>query len=48
LIKEPRLPGRAVFVVDKGGVIRYIGVVDELTNEPEYEAALTAFKEAEK
>jgi thiol peroxidase len=46
LIKELRLLARAVFVVDKEGVIRYIEVVDELTNEPDYEAALKAAREA--
>lgn len=48
LIKELRLLARTVFVVDKKGVIRYIEIVDELTNEPDYEAALTAVKEAGK
>ena len=48
LIKELRLLARAVFVVDKEGVIRYIEVVDELTNEPNYESALKAAKEARK
>ncbi len=48
LIKELRLLARAVFVVDKEGVIRYIEVVEELTNEPDYEAALKAAKEARK
>jgi len=48
LIKELRLLARAVFVVDKKGVIRYIEVVDELSNEPDYEAALKAAKEARK
>ena len=46
LIKELRLLARAVFVVDKEGVIRYIEVVEELTDEPDYEAALKAAKEA--
>jgi thiol peroxidase len=46
LIKELRLLARAVFVVDKEGVIRYIEVVEELTNEPDYQAALKAAKEA--
>ncbi|MHC4271748.1 MAG: thiol peroxidase [Planctomycetota bacterium] len=32
LIKDLRLLARAVFVVDKEGVIRYIEIVDELTN----------------
>jgi thioredoxin-dependent peroxiredoxin len=35
---------RAVFVLDKAGVIQYIEVVDELTHEPNYEAALEAAK----
>jgi thiol peroxidase len=45
LIKELRLLARAVFVVDKEGVIRYIQIVNELTNEPDYEAALKVAKE---
>ena len=45
LIKELRLLARAVFVVDKGGILRYIQLVDELTNEPYYEAVLNAVKE---
>jgi len=48
LIKDLRLLARAVFIVDKEGVIRYIEVVEELTNEPDYEAALKAAKEARK
>jgi thiol peroxidase len=42
LIKELRLLARAVFVVDRKGVIQYIEVVKELTQEPNYEAALQA------
>lgn len=45
LIKELRLLARAVFVVDKKGVIRYRQLVDELTNEPDYEAALKTVRE---
>ncbi len=45
LIKELRLLARTVFVVDKKGVIRYKEIVDEMTNEPDYEAALQAVKE---
>ena len=48
LIKELRLLARAVFVVGADGIIRYIQVVDELTDEPDYEAALKAVKEIEK
>lgn len=42
LIKELRLLARAVFVVDKGGIVRYIQVVKEVTDEPDYEQALAA------
>jgi len=45
LIEELRLLARAVFVVDKDGIVRYIQIVDELTNEPDYEAALKAVEE---
>ena len=45
LIKELRLLARAVFVVNKEGVIRYKQIVGELTNEPDYEAALKAAKQ---
>ena len=48
LIKELRLLARTVFVVDKEGIIRYIEIVDEVTNEPDYEAAVTAVQEAVK
>ncbi|MBW7991949.1 MAG: thiol peroxidase [Planctomycetes bacterium] len=48
LIKELRLLARTVFVVDKEGIIRYIEIVEELTNEPDYEAALSAAKETGK
>jgi len=44
LIKELRLLARAVFVIDKQGIIRYMEIVGELTNEPDYEAALDAAK----
>ncbi|MCK4753122.1 MAG: thiol peroxidase [Planctomycetes bacterium] len=42
LIKDLRLLARAVFVVDREGVIRYIEIVDELTYEPDYESVLDA------
>ena len=48
LIKQLRLLARAVFVVDKKGVIRYRQLVGELTNEPDYEAALKAVREIER
>jgi thiol peroxidase len=48
LIKELRILARAVFVVDKKGMIRYIEIVDELSHEPDYEAALSAVREVKK
>ncbi len=44
LIKELRLLARAVFVVDKDGIIQYIQLVKEVTEEPDYNAVLEAFK----
>jgi len=41
LIKELRLLARAVFVVDRDGIVRYAQIVPEVTNEPDYEAALS-------
>ena len=43
-IKELGLLTRAVFVVDKDGLVRYIQIVDELSHEPDYEAAIEAVK----
>ncbi|MBA7674197.1 Thiol peroxidase [subsurface metagenome] len=48
LIKELRLLARAVFVVDKEGIVRYTQIVGELTDEPDYEAVLEAVKGLEK
>lgn len=45
LIKELRLLARSVFVVDKEGVISYIQLVPEITEEPDYAAVLKAVKE---
>lgn len=42
LIKELRLLARAVFVVDRQGIIRHIELVKEIASEPDYEAALKA------
>ncbi len=42
LIKELRLLARAVFVVDKAGVVRHLELVKELANEPDYDAILQA------
>jgi len=44
LIKELRLLARAVFVADRKGVIQYIQLVKEMTEEPDYESVLAAAK----
>ncbi len=40
LIKELRLLARAVFVVDRTATIRFIQIVKEITDEPDYVAIL--------
>ena len=42
LIKELRLLGRAVFVLDIEGTVQYIQIVKEVTDEPDYDAVLAA------
>jgi thiol peroxidase len=44
LIRELRLLARSIFIIDKEDVIRYIQIVRELTNEPDYEKALEALR----
>jgi thiol peroxidase len=46
LIKELKLLARSVFVVDKSDTVTYVEIVPELTNEPNYDAALAAAKAA--
>jgi thioredoxin-dependent peroxiredoxin len=45
LIKELRLLGRAIFVLDRDDVIRYVEIVPEITNHPDYEKAVAAAKQ---
>jgi thiol peroxidase len=45
LIKETRLLARAIFVVDRDGVVRYTQIVPELSHEPDYDAALDAARQ---
>lgn len=44
LIKELRLLARSIFVVDKGGVVRYVQHVKEISEEPDYAAVIAAVK----
>lgn len=44
LLKDLRLLARAVFVVDKEGIVRYREIVPEITHEPDYDKALQEVK----
>jgi thioredoxin-dependent peroxiredoxin len=44
LIKELRLLARAVFIVDKKGIIRNIQIVHEVVDEPDYDGVLNEVK----
>ncbi|MCS7209438.1 MAG: thiol peroxidase [Fimbriimonadales bacterium] len=45
LVKELRVLSRAVFVVDPQGIIRYAEYVPEITQHPNYDAALQAVRQ---
>jgi thiol peroxidase len=44
LIKELKLLARSVFVIDPNNKITYKQIVNEVTNEPDYDAAINAVK----
>ena len=44
LIKELRLLGRSIFVLDRNGIIQYIQNVKELSEEPNYDAVIEAIQ----
>jgi thiol peroxidase len=44
LIKDLRLLARAIFVVDREGILQYSQFVKEITEEPDYDAVLSAAK----
>lgn len=46
LIKENRLLARSIFVVGKDDEVKYVEYVDDITHEPDYDAALSAVKES--
>ena len=45
LIEELRLNTRGIVIIDKEGFVRYVEYVKEVTNHPDYDAALAAVKE---
>ena len=44
LIKELRLLTRAVFILDRDNKVRYIEIVPELSNHPDYDKALQSLR----
>jgi thioredoxin-dependent peroxiredoxin len=44
LIKELRLLARAVFVVDRKGIVRYVEMLDDIGKEPRYDDVVAAVK----
>jgi thiol peroxidase len=44
LIKELRLLARSIFILDRDNRVRYIEIVPELSNHPDYEKALQALR----
>ena len=44
LIKELRLLSRGIFIVNEQGTISYVEYVKEITDHPNYDAAITAVK----
>jgi thiol peroxidase len=45
LIKESKLNARAIFVLDKSNTVRYVEYVSDLSQQPNYEAALAAARQ---
>ncbi len=44
LIKELQLDMRSIFIIDQENTIRYVQYVKEMTDHPDYEAALNALR----
>lgn len=43
IIKENGLLARSVFIIDEKGKIKYIQIVPEISNEPDYDAVMKGF-----
>jgi thiol peroxidase len=44
LIKELRMLARSVFILDRDNTVRYVEIVPELSNHPDYDKALQALR----
>ena len=45
MIKELRLLARAIFIIDREGILRYTQLVREVAKEPDYDAVMEALKD---
>lgn len=45
LLKELRLLSRGTVIIDKEGIVKYVEYVSEVTNEPDFDAAIKAVNE---
>lgn len=45
LMEEHRLLARGIVVIDEGGMVRYVEIVPEIGNAPDYDKALAALKD---
>ena len=45
LIEELRLLSRAIFVIDRNDIVRYVEYVPEVTQHPDYDKAIKALKD---
>jgi thiol peroxidase len=45
LLAESRMLARAVFIIDANDIVRYVQLVPEIAQEPDYDAVLRAAKE---
>ncbi len=44
VVKEFRLLARSLFLIDRSGIVRYVELVPDIKNHPNYENALTEIK----
>lgn len=44
LIKELRLLARGIFVIDQKGIVRYVQIVNEMSEEPDYSEVIEEIK----
>ncbi|MDP2682647.1 MAG: redoxin family protein [Deltaproteobacteria bacterium] len=44
LVKELRLLARSIFIIDKNNLIKYVEIVPEMSNHPDYDKAIENVK----